>query len=98
MNTEDIKYITTRLAIIIVVIAVGIALRYGVSHVMRNDALANETLLKAGFTDPEITGIGFFDCGSGDISMMRFEATNPQGTRMSGTVCCGLLKRCTIRY
>jgi hypothetical protein len=98
MEKDDIIYILQMIAIVIIVVIAGFALSMGIHTIMRNDALANETLIKAGFTDPVITGIGYFDCSRDDISMMRFEATNPQGIRVQGTVCCGLLKRCTIRY
>ena len=57
-----------------------------------------ETLTKAGYTDIEIGGYDLFSCGEDDDFATNFIANNPTGQRVSGTVCCGILKRCTIRY
>jgi 2-methylisocitrate lyase-like PEP mutase family enzyme len=64
-----------------------------------NSDRATETLQKAGFTEVKITGFGgAFACGEGDWSKTAFEATNPNDQRITGVVCCGATKRCTIRY
>lgn len=57
-----------------------------------------EALIKAGFTDIEIGGYDIFSCGEDDDFATKFTATNPAGLRVGGTVCCGILKGCTIRY
>lgn len=56
------------------------------------------TLQKAGFSEIETTGYQMFDCGKDDSFATGFTAKNPQGQVVSGTVCCGLLKSCTIRF
>lgn len=80
------------------IIAAIIFLLYCFGQLMFNESKAKETLDKAGFTDIIITGIGPLDCSEDDYIRTRFEATNPQEMRIQGTVCCGLFKRCTIRY
>jgi hypothetical protein len=52
-----------------------------------------------GFTKIETTGWQPFTCSEGDFSSTGFRATNSQGRRVSGVVCCGLImKNCTIRF
>lgn len=54
---------------------------------------------EAGFTDVQVTGYTPFMCGNDDTTSTGFQAKNPQGKVIKGTVCCGLiLKGCTIRY
>ena len=64
-----------------------------------NSDAATETLLDAGYTEVLTGGYDFWACGDGDFSATKFTALNPAGTRnVHGTVCCGLLKSCTIRH
>lgn len=63
-----------------------------------SDKKTISTLEKAGFTDIEPRGYGIFSCSEDDFFQTNFAATNPQGMRVEGTVCCGLMKNCTIRY
>jgi hypothetical protein len=57
------------------------------------------TLLKAGFTDVDVGGHAWFDCGEDDVFATEFTATNVNGQRVSGAVCCGFIaKNCTIRF
>jgi major membrane immunogen (membrane-anchored lipoprotein) len=57
-----------------------------------------ETLEKAGYTDIQTGGYDWFGCSEDDDFKTKFQANNPQGQMVSGTVCCGLLKGCTIRF
>ncbi len=57
-----------------------------------------QTLNNAGFTDIETTGYEFFDCSEDDTFKTGFKAKNINGMPVSGTVCCGMMKNCTIRY
>jgi len=59
---------------------------------------AENTLHKAGFTDITVTGLAPLSCGENDISRTGFVATNSQGARVEGVVCCGIFKSCTIRF
>jgi hypothetical protein len=60
---------------------------------------AKRTLTSAGFKDIRTTGYSPFACAEDDFSATGFTATNPNGLRVSGTVCCGLVfKGCTVRY
>ena len=58
----------------------------------------NETLEKAGYTNIQVEGYDFFSCGEDDHFSTKFTADNPAGQKVSGTVCCGFLKGCTIRF
>lgn len=64
-----------------------------------NASETKRTLLDAGYTDIITGGHDFFACGKDDFSATKFTALNPKGNRnVKGTVCCGLLKSCTIRH
>lgn len=63
-----------------------------------DESASKDALEKAGFTDIELTGWAPWSCSDSDKFATSFEATNPHGNRVSGVVCCGLLKRCTIRF
>jgi hypothetical protein len=51
-----------------------------------------------GFGNIEFTGYAWIGCGQDDDFATRFNATNPAGKRVSGVVCCGLAKGCTVRF
>lgn len=57
-----------------------------------------EVLEPQGFTDINPTGYEFFACGKDDSFNSGFTATSVTGERVSGVVCCGLLKSCTVRW
>jgi hypothetical protein len=64
-----------------------------------NESDSRDALQKAGFTQIEITGWEPFSCGKDDSWSTGFRATNPQGQKVDGVVCCGLVfKSCTIRF
>ncbi len=56
------------------------------------------TLKASGFTGISVGGYGAFDCGKDDTYATKFTAMNPQGMVVSGTVCCGFWKSCTVRF
>ncbi len=60
--------------------------------------MTRETLRKAGYTDITTQGYDLFACGEDDTFATQFRAKNPAGATVNGTVCCGLLKSCTIRF
>jgi len=59
---------------------------------------ATMTLRQAGYTDIRTTGWDPFSCGEDDMFTTGFTATNPRGDTVSGVVCCGLWKGCTVRF
>lgn len=62
-----------------------------------NDAV--KALEAQGFTDIQTTGWSAFACSDDDFYATGFVATNPQGKRVKGTVCSGVLfKNATIRW
>lgn len=60
--------------------------------------MSKETLVKAGFRDIQIDGYAWMGCGKDDTFSTKFTATNALGMRVSGVVCCGTWKGCTVRY
>lgn len=59
---------------------------------------AKQALDDAGYDEVKLTGYKPFRCGEDDLTATGFEATNIRGKRVSGVVCCGALKDCTIRH
>jgi len=59
---------------------------------------ARRVLEANGYTSIETTGHKFFACSEDDVFSTGFEATSPNGTRVSGAVCSGWLKGATIRF
>jgi hypothetical protein len=55
-------------------------------------------LEQRGYTNIEITGYKFFACGQDDLTHTGFKAKNMAGNTIEGTLCCGILKSCTIRF
>ncbi len=58
---------------------------------------ATRALTGAGYTNITMTGYRFFLCDENDTWSTGFEATGPNGNRVSGAVCSGVLKGATIR-
>ena len=59
---------------------------------------SRQALDAQGFTQIRMTGYSMFSCSDEDTFSTGFTATNPNGTTVSGTVCCGWIKDCTIRW
>lgn len=56
------------------------------------------TLEALGFSRIEVTGWSPYSCSEEDSFSTGFRAVNPRGVPTEGVVCCGLLKRCTVRF
>ena len=60
---------------------------------------AERALTNAGFTQIRTHGYDWFACSRDDFYHTKFTAMNPQGQRVSGVVCSGLIfKSATIRF
>jgi len=59
---------------------------------------ARRVLNSSGYSKVNITGYRPLSCGQDDLSSTGFEATNATGQRVTGVVCCGILKGCTVRF
>lgn len=59
---------------------------------------AEDLLERQGYTEIEMTGYAPLACGQGDVTSSGFRAKSPNGSKVKGTVCCGALKGCTIRF
>lgn len=93
-----------RLALIAGIAAVIAASAVGwyvlANRVEAGDERVLDTLRGAGLRDPELGGAATFNCAEGESSR-HFTATNADGARVEGTVCCGLTgvgKGCTVRW
>jgi hypothetical protein len=59
---------------------------------------ARETLEKSGFSDISTGDSTFYGCGHGDKMGREFRAKNVAGKVVTGIVCCGQWKSCTVRF
>ncbi len=95
----------TLIEILIVVVIVSIAafIVFG-GHFMRNDEDAKQTMIDAGYIDPQVVDsvVGFAawrGCGDSDLIMYNVIATQPATKRqITAIVCVGMWKAPTIRY
>jgi hypothetical protein len=56
-----------------------------------------DVLMRQGYTEIRTGGYAAFSCGEGDTYATRFSAKGPTGLPVTGAVCCGLVKNCTVR-
>jgi hypothetical protein len=63
-----------------------------------NPQESRRTLSNAGYSKITLGGYAMWMCGGDDTFATEFTATNPVGKRVSGAVCCGIGKGCTIRH
>ncbi len=64
-----------------------------------SDEETSRTVRAQGFSDVRLGGVAWFACdGKSDKAGQHFTATNPRGEVVSGVVCCGILKGCTVRF
>lgn len=63
-----------------------------------SDSTVTDTLSAQGFTNVETHGHAWFACSDDDHFATSFTATNPAGEPVSGAVCCGWVKNCTVRW
>lgn len=59
---------------------------------------AYQLLFREGYTNIQFTGYDWMACSEDDTYHTGFKATNMKGNQVSGVVCCGYIKACTIRY
>jgi hypothetical protein len=65
-----------------------------------DDDRARQAIESSGFRDVQLGGADGLACAEAESSR-HFAATNPQGKRVEGTVCCGVTgigKGCTLRW
>ena len=63
-----------------------------------NESESLKTLDNLGFKDVKVGGYDFFSCGDDYMYHTHFSATNGNGKHVEGTVCCGLLKGCMVKF
>jgi len=77
-----------------VTLLVGSILLTGCTDVKKTE----KVLETQGYTKVDAGGYAWFMCSDNDTFATSFKATSPNGTRVSGAVCSGLLKGHTIRF
>ncbi len=88
-STKLIVYVSILFAVIL-------ALVVGACDV--SDGETTRVLSAQGFTDVKTHGHAWFACSKDDSFATSFTAKNPAGVPVSGAVCCGLMKSCTVRF
>lgn len=78
-------------------IAILLCLIASASCVTDDDEVTS-TLVAEGYSDVKPGDWAMFGCGEHDKKGRRFVAKNPVGVEVSGVVCCGILKGCTVRH
>lgn len=63
-----------------------------------NEPRARQVLEEEGMTDVVITGYVWAACSDDDATHTGFTAMNAKGKKVSGVVCCGMLKSCMVRW
>lgn len=83
---------------IFVLIATIILLAMGLRTQACTDADHTRSVLeRAGYTDIQPGDFTFLKCSNSDTYATEFQARGPSGLHVSGAVCCGFFKNCTIR-
>lgn len=59
---------------------------------------AVNALNEAGFTNVQVGGYDWFACSDYDLYSTNFNAIDPEGSPVSGTVCSGFLKGTAIKF
>lgn len=65
-----------------------------------NEDATKKIVEAQGFSNVQPDGYAWWGCGSDedDWSRTKFTATGPNGDEISGVVCCGVWKNCTVRW
>lgn len=63
-----------------------------------DERASRNALENQGFTKIQFHGYAMFACSEHDYFNTEFSAINAKGRRVSGVVCCGVLKSCTVRW
>jgi len=92
-NSDTGAFFKVGFALVLFVVVITISLRG-----CTDPAGATRVLTQQGYTNIEITGYRWGMGGEGDTHITGFEATSPNGTRVSGAVTSGWLKGSTIRF
>lgn len=91
MRSSDFTALVLGIILVVLIVAFATAVTTSADE-------AHQTLSSAGFTDVVVGDWAFFACGRDDKRGREFTATNPAGKHVSGVVCCGILKSCTVRF
>lgn len=63
-----------------------------------DEGSSRKALEDEGYTNITFNGYDPFACSDEDSFSTLFVADSPNGKRVSGVVCCGITKACTIRH
>jgi len=72
----------------------------GYFSALPGDSRALDALSASGYSQSEITGSSAITmrCSRSDSMVFDFTGNNPAGDPVSGFVCCGIFKGCTVRH
>jgi len=59
---------------------------------------SREAVDNLGFKEIKTEGYSWFGCGEDYAFHTKFSAINPNGKHVSGVVCCGWLKGCSVKF
>ena len=91
-----VKIFVVTIAAVLGVFGIG----YLVANATPDPGTAINAVNRAGFTEARVieSGVITFRCSESDSYYYRVAAKNPKGDPTEVTVCCGILKDCTVRY
>ena len=81
-----------------VTIAVVVLMCLGPLGVYDKPRASIQSLQSAGYSKVVLGNHAFMQCAGEDISALYFSAKNADGTKVTGVVCCGIFKACTVRH
>jgi hypothetical protein len=100
---KEMTFVELMIAAIAIIVIAGFGITFVLGIVSAGEIYttperSRNTLEAQGFTDIQVGGYQWGACGRDDYYSTKFTAANPQGRRVSGVVCCGNYKGCTIRF
>lgn len=79
---------------IITMLSLFTAVIYGIPQ----PGKAAAALRSAGMEPKSLNWASMFRCAEDDLTRHEFHAVDAEGKPVSGYICCGLLKGCTVRF
>lgn len=97
-RSSDRESSVMKLIIYLAIAIVGVVIFFA-GNCGTPDPKLQRSLESQGFTKVTVGEWNAFECSGSDSISRAFTATNGNGQRVSGTVCCGFFfKGCTVRW
>jgi len=81
--------------VLLVIIAISITVKVSM---YTSDSAEIKALQSQGFKSIDVGGWALWGCSDSDATSKHFTAINANNKQVSGVICCGYFKRCTIRW